>query len=110
MRITDLVPLRLRQRSLLAQNGAHEPARAPVPAVSFDPTDGAKRVLITVNPDLSFAPVQWFGMTETLGDAGAHEAAEIAAHGALICVEETRKRLLLLLEGSANGVQPDHAD
>lgn len=62
------------------------PLPVPVPnytgRVSFDPDDGRRRVLITVEADGSFAPVAWYGMPH-----GVVEASNIAAHGALILTE-----------------------
>jgi hypothetical protein len=65
---------------------AGSPAPPPLPddaaRVSFDPRDGRRRVLITVEADGTFAPVAWYGVPR-----GLCEASNIAAHGALILTE-----------------------
>jgi len=83
-------------------NHNHDHAPAMKNPVTFDAGDGRKRIVITVNTDGTFEPTYWFGMTELGGDQGRHEAAVIAAHGALIMAEECWK--------SAMGMDPMAVD
>jgi len=89
-RIADLVPLGVSQIGRKTNGSSkHEPAARQGLTVSFDAGDGKKRVLITVNAEGGFEPVQWFGMRPTRDDRGLHEAGVVAAHGALILTEAT---------------------
>jgi hypothetical protein len=54
----------------------------PKEMVEFDPNDGKKRVIITIDRDGQFEPVAWYGVAY-----GLAEASNIAAHGALILTE-----------------------
>jgi hypothetical protein len=73
-----------RIRATLGTGGARR-ATATAPSknlVVFDGDDGARRVLIEVTPDGTFAPIRWYGVP-----GGELEASVIAAHGAFILAE-----------------------
>jgi hypothetical protein len=50
--------------------------------VSFDPSDGVKRVVIEIGADTHFRPLGWYGLP-----GGQWEAMEIVAHQSFICAE-----------------------
>jgi hypothetical protein len=66
--------------------------------VSFDPLDGKKRVVITIDGDGTFEPVAWYGVTH-----GLAEASNIAAHGALILTECIWQESIRAMQGVSDG-------
>ena len=87
-------------RSMVGRvRSASAPSEPQIERVVFDPNDGKKRVLITVDTAGQFEPVLFFGT----GD-GIAEAANIAAHGALILTEHLwRDAAMARMAAATNG-------
>jgi len=89
MKLKDLRALVPLTRLRPPHTNGHHPDEPESLIVSFDARDGKRRVLIVVDGEGAFEPVQYYGVRGANGDQGLHEAATIAAHGALMCAQRS---------------------